>query len=179
MRTMVLHPDIQTDRDRRDPVAALEEGVALAAALPDLEIVGADIVRLPRAQPGMLFGSGKIEELKVRIEADEVGLVLIDGSVTPVQQRNLEKAWGCKLLDRTGLILEILPIGRGPVRACCRWSLPRSAISAPGWSGPGPTWNASAVAWASWADPARPRSRPTAVPSMRRSPGSGGNWPRS
>jgi GTP-binding protein HflX len=107
MRTMVLHPDIQTDRDRRDPVAALEEGVALAAALPDLEIVGADIVRLPRAQPGMLFGSGKIEELKVRIEADEVGLVLIDGSVTPVQQRNLEKAWGCKLLDRTGLILEI------------------------------------------------------------------------
>jgi GTP-binding protein HflX len=81
--------------------------VALAAALPDLEVVGADIVRLPRAQPGMLFGSGKIEELKARIEADEVGLVLIDGAVTPVQQRNLEKAWGCKLLDRTGLILEI------------------------------------------------------------------------
>jgi GTP-binding protein HflX len=79
MRTMVLHPDIQTDRDRRAPGAALEEGVALAAALPDLEIVGADIVRLPRAQPGMLFGSGKIEELKARIEADEIGLVLIDG----------------------------------------------------------------------------------------------------
>jgi GTP-binding protein HflX len=55
----------------------------------------------------MLFGSGKIEELKARIEAAEIGLVLIDGAVTPVQQRNLEKAWGCKLLDRTGLILEI------------------------------------------------------------------------
>jgi GTP-binding protein HflX len=107
MRTMVLHPDIQTDRDRRAPGAALEEAVALAAALPDLEIVAADIVRLPRAQPGMLFGSGKIEELKARIEAAEIGLVLIDGAVTPVQQRNLEKAWGCKLLDRTGLILEI------------------------------------------------------------------------
>jgi hypothetical protein len=53
------------------PGAALEEGVALAAALPDLEIVGADVVRLPRAQPGMLFGSGKIDELKARIEADE------------------------------------------------------------------------------------------------------------
>jgi GTP-binding protein HflX len=107
MRTMVLHPDIQTERGRRDPGAALEEGVALAAALPDLEIVAADVVRLPRAQPGMLFGSGKIDELKARIEADGIGLVLIDGAVTPVQQRNLEKAWGCKLLDRTGLILEI------------------------------------------------------------------------
>jgi len=60
MRTMVLHPDIQTDRDRRDPGAALEEAVALAAALPDLEIRGADVVRLPRAHAGMLFGSGKI-----------------------------------------------------------------------------------------------------------------------
>jgi GTP-binding protein HflX len=107
MRTMVLHPDIQTDRDRRAPGPALEEAVALAAALPDIEVVAADIVRLPRAQPGMLFGSGKIEELKARIEAAEIGLVLIDGAVTPVQQRNLEKAWGCKLLDRTGLILEI------------------------------------------------------------------------
>jgi GTPase len=64
-------------------------------------------VRLPKAQPGMLFGSGKIEELKARIKEAEVGLVLIDGTVTPVQQRNLEKEWGCKLLDRTGLILEI------------------------------------------------------------------------
>ncbi len=107
IRTMVLHPDIQTERGRRDPGAALEEAVALAAALPDLEIVGADVVRLPRAQPGMLFGSGKIDELKTRIEHEEIGLVLIDGAVTPVQQRNLEKAWGCKLLDRTGLILEI------------------------------------------------------------------------
>ncbi len=107
MRTIVLHPDIQTERDRRDPGAALEEGVALAAALPDLEIVGGEVVRLPRAHPGMLFGSGKIDELKARIEGADVGLVLIDGAVTPVQQRNLEKAWGCKLLDRTGLILEI------------------------------------------------------------------------
>ena len=65
------------------------------------------VVRLPRAQPGLLFGSGKIAELKARIAALEVGLVLIDGPVTPVQQRNLEKEWGVKLLDRTGLILEI------------------------------------------------------------------------
>jgi GTP-binding protein HflX len=107
MRTLVLHPDIQTEHDRREPEPALEEAVALAEALSDLEIVGAGIVRLPRPQPGMLFGSGKIEELKARIAEEEIGLVLIDGAVTPVQQRNLERAWGCKLLDRTGLILEI------------------------------------------------------------------------
>jgi GTP-binding protein HflX len=85
----------------------LEEAVALAAALPDLEVVGANSVRLPKTQPGMLFGSGKIEELKAVFHDNKVELVLIDGPVTPVQQRNLEKAWGVKLLDRTGLILEI------------------------------------------------------------------------
>lgn len=107
MRTLVLHPDIKSDRDRREPGPALDEAVALAHALPDIEVVGGDVVRLPKAQPGMLFGSGKIEELKARIAETGVGLVLIDGAVTPVQQRNLEKEWGCKLLDRTGLILEI------------------------------------------------------------------------
>lgn len=107
MRALVLHPDLKSDRTRRDPGPALEEAVALAAALPDLEVVGAEIVRLPRAQPGLLFGTGKIAELKDRIKTLEVGLVLIDGPVTPVQQRNLEKEWGVKLLDRTGLILEI------------------------------------------------------------------------
>ena len=64
-------------------------------------------MRLPKAQPGQLFGSGKTEELKSRFKADDVGLVLVDGPVTPVQQRNLERIWGVKLLDRTGLILEI------------------------------------------------------------------------
>ncbi len=107
MRALVLHPDIQSDRTRREAGPALEEAVALAAALPDLEVVDAQVVRLPRAQPGLLFGSGKIEELHDLIEAMDIGLVLIDGPVTPVQQRNLEKEWGCKLLDRTGLILEI------------------------------------------------------------------------
>ncbi|MEJ6388618.1 GTPase HflX [Gymnodinialimonas ulvae] len=107
MRALVLHPEIQSDRTLRAPEPALGEAVALAAALPDLEVVDAQIVRLPRAQPGLLFGSGKIEELHDLIEALDIGLVLIDGPVTPVQQRNLEKEWGCKLLDRTGLILEI------------------------------------------------------------------------
>jgi len=76
-------------------------------ALPDLQVVGAETVGLPRVHPGALFGPGKIDELKARLTADEVELVLIDGPVSPVQQRNLEKAWEVKLLDRTGLILEI------------------------------------------------------------------------
>jgi len=106
-RAWVLHPDIKSDRDRRDAAMALDEAVSLAHALPELEVVGADVVSLPKPQPGMLFGSGKIDELGQRIKANDVELVLIDGPVTPVQQRNLEKEWKVKLLDRTGLILEI------------------------------------------------------------------------
>ncbi|MCB2116203.1 MAG: GTPase HflX [Rhodobacteraceae bacterium] len=96
-----------TGRTRRSPARALEEAVSLADALPRLAVVGAEVVRLPKAQAGMLFGSGKIAELKARLAAEEVELVLVDGPVSPVQQRNLEKEWGVKLLDRTGLILEI------------------------------------------------------------------------
>ena len=106
-RAWVLHPDIKSDRDRRVAGPALDEAVALAAALPDLEVVGSEIVPLPKPHAGHLFGTGKIEELKARIDAADVELVLVDGPVSPVQQRNLEKQWGVKLLDRTGLILEI------------------------------------------------------------------------
>ncbi|SFM15472.1 GTPase HflX [Shimia aestuarii] len=106
-RAWVLHPDIYGADKRREASFALEEAVSLAAALPELEVVGATNVKLPRAHPGMLFGSGKIEELGAMFKANEIELVLIDGPVTPVQQRNLEKAWKVKLLDRTGLILEI------------------------------------------------------------------------
>ena len=86
---------------------ALEEAVALANALPDLEVVGSEVVRLRKPDAGRLFGRGKLAELKQAITAAETDLVLVDGPVSPVQQRNLEKEWGVKLLDRTGLILEI------------------------------------------------------------------------
>ena len=103
----VLHPDIKTDRSRRSPHDALTEATALANALPGLKVMGEMVVRLPRAHPGKLFGKGKIAELSQLFKAVEVQLVLIDGHVSPVQQRNLEKEWGVKILDRTGLILEI------------------------------------------------------------------------
>lgn len=106
-RAWVIHPDLKTDHTRREAGPALAEAVALAAALPNLLVVGSDVVRLPKIHAGMLLGKGKIEELRIILEANKVELVLIDGRVTPVQQRNLEKAWGVKLLDRTGLILEI------------------------------------------------------------------------
>jgi GTP-binding protein HflX len=103
----VLHPDLKTTRRRRLPEHGLAEAVSLAAALPGLTVAGAEVVRVGRVNAGLLFGTGKIEDLKERFAALKVGLVLVDGPVSPVQQRNLEKEWGCKLLDRTGLILEI------------------------------------------------------------------------
>ncbi|MES2915999.1 MAG: GTPase HflX [Pseudomonadota bacterium] len=106
-RAYVLHPALKSAAARRLPEHGLAEAVALAAALPELDVRGSEVVRLSRVHPGTLLGSGKVEDLKQRFEADGIGLVLVDGSVSPVQQRNLEKAWGVKLLDRTSLILEI------------------------------------------------------------------------
>ena len=107
-RAWVLHPDLGTARStRRAPEHALAEALALARALPALEVVGGEVVRLRDPHPGHLFGTGKLAELEERLEQAEIDLVLVDGPVTPVQQRNLEKEWGVKLLDRTGLILEI------------------------------------------------------------------------
>jgi GTP-binding protein HflX len=104
MRTLVLHP-VRTNATR-DPRDALAEAASLAGAL-DLDVVEALTVPLPRTRAGTLFGSGKVAELAETVAADEVGLVIIDGPLSPVQQRNLEKAWKAKVLDRTGLILEI------------------------------------------------------------------------
>jgi len=106
-RAFVLHPDIRSAKSRRLAEHGLAEAISLANALPELDVVGGEVIRLPRLHPGMLFGSGKVDDLKARFKAEDIALVLVDGPVSPVQQRNLEKEWGVKLLDRTGLILEI------------------------------------------------------------------------
>ena len=103
----MLHPDLKTTKRRRLAEHGLAEAVALAAALPGMDVLGAEVVRLAKVQPGTLFGSGKVEELQSRFKDLKIDLVLVDGTVGPVQQRNLEKEWNVKLLDRTGLILEI------------------------------------------------------------------------
>jgi GTP-binding protein HflX len=95
-----------SERADRPPQGQLDEAVGLAAAI-DLEVVGAELVPLRQARPASLFGSGRVATLGERIAADEVGLVLVDAPLSPVQQRNLERAWKCKVIDRTGLILEI------------------------------------------------------------------------
>ncbi|MBP06287.1 MAG: GTPase HflX [Marinovum sp.] len=106
-RAWVLHPDLKSDRGRRNPEPALAEAISLAGALVNIEVCGGEIVPLPKTRAGTMFGSGKIQELKARFSENDVELVLINANVTPVQQRNLEKEWNVKLLDRTGLILEI------------------------------------------------------------------------
>ena len=90
----------------RSPQARLEEAIALATTI-DLDVEASGLVPVPNPQPATLFGSGKVEELKGLVRAEEAGLVIVDHPLTPVQQRNLETAWNTKVLDRTGLILEI------------------------------------------------------------------------
>ena len=106
-RTAVIHPDLRQRDQRRAPSNALEEATALAHALDGLDVISSKVVPIPKPRPGYLFGSGKTEELDLWLKSHEIELVVIDGPVTPVQQRNLEKAWKVKILDRTGLILEI------------------------------------------------------------------------
>lgn len=90
----------------RIPQARLEEASGLAAAI-DLDVVQAILVTIASPRPATYLGKGKVEELAGAIKADEIDLVMMDCGLSPVQQRNLEKAWGCKVIDRTGLILEI------------------------------------------------------------------------
>jgi GTP-binding protein HflX len=93
-------PQIHTPENR------LAEAVGLAKAI-DLDVIDATIVPLSEPRPSTLLGSGKVDEVGQRVSELDIGLVVIDHIVTPVQQRNLEKAWNTKVVDRTGLILEI------------------------------------------------------------------------
>ena len=93
-------PQIHTPENR------LAEAIGLCNAI-QLNIIDAHIVPLSEPRPSTLIGSGKVEELRQTIADKDIGLVVVDHIVTPVQQRNLEKTWNCKVVDRTGLILEI------------------------------------------------------------------------
>jgi len=90
----------------RGPEARLEEAAGLALAI-DLDVIGHELAMLSQIRPATFLGKGKVEEIAEQVKQDEIGLVMMDCALSPVQQRNLEKAFGAKVIDRTGLILEI------------------------------------------------------------------------
>ncbi len=90
----------------RSNESRLEEAIGLARAI-DLTVAAGLVVPVNQPRPGTLLGSGKIEEISALLDEHNAGLVIVDHPLTPVQQRNLEKEWNAKVIDRTGLILEI------------------------------------------------------------------------
>ena len=86
--------------------ARLAEAIGLAASI-GLTIVHSAIFPLRGMRSATLLGEGQVEIARAAIEENQIGVVVVDASLSPVQQRNLERAWGCKVIDRTGLILEI------------------------------------------------------------------------
>ena len=109
-RALVLHPESRSAGDgAADPRGAesrLIEARALAGAI-DLTVVRAEVVRLGRRRPATLFGAGAVNRYVEPITAEAIELVVVNHPLTPIQQRNLELAWQAKVVDRTGLILEI------------------------------------------------------------------------
>lgn len=115
MRAVVLVPLLKQQREAREATvttptrsteAKLEEAKGLALAI-DLTVTQGLIVPVSQPRPATLFGTGKIEEIGHLLDETDAGLVIVDHPLTPVQQRNLEKQWNSKVIDRTGLILEI------------------------------------------------------------------------
>lgn len=107
--TAVLHPwhaQARSGPGARAPEAALAEAVALAQAIA-VDVRVAETVRINQPAPATLLGSGAVQSLKEKISTHSIQLVVIDHPLSPVQQRNLEQTWQCKVIDRTGLILEI------------------------------------------------------------------------
>ena len=108
-RALVLVPVFKSLRDgvgHHSPENRLAEARGLAEAI-ELSIVSCMLVPVTTPRPATLFGSGKVDELKDVIAEQQIGLVIVDHAISPVQQRNLETAWNAKVIDRTGLILEI------------------------------------------------------------------------
>jgi GTPase len=108
-RALVIEPILRRAAalaGEREPAAKLDEAIGLARAI-DLDVKQSGIVMLNALRPATFLGKGKVEEISGLVKSFEAGVVVMDCALSPVQQRNLEKAWNAKVLDRTGLILEI------------------------------------------------------------------------
>ena len=115
-RACVLHPVLPRPPAARhacapvrEPEDRLAEAVSLARAI-DLDVVFAEVVPAQKPRPATLFGPGRVEAVAEAVSAHALELAIVDGALSPVQQRNLERAWGCKVIDRTALILEIFGV---------------------------------------------------------------------
>ncbi|MFW6076159.1 MAG: GTPase HflX, partial [Hyphomicrobiales bacterium] len=108
-RALVVHVERRIgpgDHPDRSADSRLAEAVGLARAI-DVEVVDELVVQLGTPVPATLMGRGKVDEIAGRVAGSDVGLVVVNAQLSPGQQRNLERAWSAKVLDRTGLILEI------------------------------------------------------------------------
>ncbi len=108
-RALVIEPILRrgtTIAGAREPAAKLDEAIGLARAI-DLDVEQSGIVMLNALRPATFLGKGKVEEISGLVKSFEADIVVMDCALSPVQQRNLEKTWNAKVLDRTGLILEI------------------------------------------------------------------------
>src|SRR6266566_8505791 len=107
-RALVIEPVLRRASmvGARPPAAKLDEAIGLARAI-DLEVEQSGIVMLNALRPATYLGTGKVEEISGLVKSFDAGIVVMDCALSPVQQRNLEKAWNAKVVDRTGLILEI------------------------------------------------------------------------
>ena len=107
-RALIVHPQLKTSSDGsgRLPQGQLDEAEGLANAI-GLNVVVSEIIPVNRPRPATLFGTGKTAELGAVVAAADIEVAVLDTALSPIQQRNLERAWNCKVIDRTGLILEI------------------------------------------------------------------------
>ncbi len=109
-RCLVVHPSLRSAAARGDaartPEMRLGEAVGLARAIA-LSVVASEVIRMTSWRPGTLLGAGTVKRLAELVKDQDIAVTVIDATVTPVQQRNLERELKCKVIDRTGLILEI------------------------------------------------------------------------
>ena len=102
----VIHPEVRTMPMARGADAMLEEAARLVEAI-GLEVVFAETVALYKPRAGTFLGTGYVERLAAMAESDDPPVIIVNTGLSPVQQRNLETATKCKVIDRTALILEI------------------------------------------------------------------------
>jgi GTP-binding protein HflX len=106
VKSIVIYPHILDSNDLRSPEDNLEEICSLAKAIA-LDVVKSEFIKLRKINPSIYIGTGKSHEYKEFIKDNKIEVVVIDASLSPIQQRNLEKILACKVIDRTALILEI------------------------------------------------------------------------